>query len=250
MKSKKHAAFCALLMALAAAAAAMQPVSVSAAEAPDLTAYANEVVRLVNAERQSRGLAPVTASASLNAAAQIRAGETTAQFSHTRPDGRGSASVLDDLAIEWRTCGENIAYGYPDAAAVMDGWMHSDGHRANILNANFESIGVGVTEAGGMIYCTQIFTGGADPDASLPTMTSPDVTITIPEPSTPDSAAPAPEITPDTSPCIGDACAPAFCIGTDCPDTQTICIGGNTCIFPVSGCSSIGNLLCVLTGKC
>ena len=160
---KQTAAACALLVAIAAASLAVQPVNAAAATSEALSAYAGEVAVLVNEERAIYGLPPVQTVPLLNQAAQIRAEETTRQFSHTRPDGRAASAVLEDLEISWRTCGENIAYGYKDAEAVMDSWMHSEGHRANILNAGYEYLGIGVAESGGMIYCTQIFTGGIAP---------------------------------------------------------------------------------------
>ena len=234
----KTAAACALLMGIAAAAIAVQPVSAAAASQEALAAYASEVVTLVNEERAIYGLKPVREAPALDRAAQLRAEETVRQFSHTRPDGRGSATVLEDMAIEWRTCGENIAYGYKDAEAVMDGWMHSDGHRANILNTDFEYIGVGVTERGGVIYCTQVFTGGA----VLETADTPQYTTPV------EIEAPA-EIPLPVMPCIGDACDPE-CKDGDCTVPQTICIGGNCLTLPQSACPAQNALTSVLGGNC
>ncbi|GAA3062389.1 hypothetical protein GCM10020000_52100 [Streptomyces olivoverticillatus] len=58
---------------------------------------------------------------------------------------------------QWSTYGENIAYGQPDPTSVMDSWMHSDGHRKNILNCSFKEIGVGINNAPGGPRWTQVF---------------------------------------------------------------------------------------------
>lgn len=226
MKMRRMAAVQAAVTAFTAVLA-MQPLGASAADKAELADYANEVVVLVNEERAMYGLAPVKASTALQEAAQIRAEETVRSFSHTRPDGRASSTVLEDLAIDWRSCGENIAYGYQDAEAVMDGWMHSDGHRANILNQSFAYIGVGVAEKNGVIYCTQVFTGGTEPDGVY----QPPQNVTVPE---------TPEPSEDPSlPCIGEACAPAS--KPDAADKQEICFGGNCVTLPGGQNGSCGD---------
>lgn len=128
-------------------------------ELPGVSAYAQEVVRLVNIEREKAGLAPLAMDAALNAAAQVRAQEIDVSFSHTRPDGTSCFTVLKEFGIGYRACGENIAKGSPSPARVVEGWMNSAGHRANILNANFTTIGVGVhADAAGTLHWAQLFT--------------------------------------------------------------------------------------------
>ena len=128
-------------------------------ELPGVSAYAQEVVRLVNIERENAGLAPLAVDATLSAAAQVRAQEIDVSFSHTRPDGTSCFTVLKDFGISYRACGENIAKGSPSPARVVEGWMNSAGHRANILNANFTAIGVGVyADAAGTLHWAQLFT--------------------------------------------------------------------------------------------
>ena len=100
--------------------------------------YVQEVVSLINQERTAQGLNPLQNDSALNQSAEIRSQELITNFSHTRPDGRNCSTVLNDNGITWRTTGENIAYGYPDAESVMNGWMNSSGHRANILNDSFD----------------------------------------------------------------------------------------------------------------
>ncbi len=125
----------------------------------NLLAQAEQVVRLVNEERAKAGLGAVQMQADLTQAANIRAKEIKQQFSHTRPDGRSYSSVLSDQGISYRMSGENIAYGQKDAGVVMEGWMNSSGHRANILNGNFTKIGVGLYEdERGVKHWVQLFT--------------------------------------------------------------------------------------------
>jgi len=67
--------------------------------------------------------------------------------------------VLKEMGISYRACGENIAKGSPTPERVVQGWMNSAGHRANILNENFTTIGVGVHEdAAGVMHWAQMFT--------------------------------------------------------------------------------------------
>lgn len=135
----------------AAGEAIVQPVTVSA--------YAQEVVRLVNIERAKAGLAPLVLDEALCAAAQVRAEEIDISFSHTRPNGGSSFSVLKEMGIAYRACGENIAKGSPTPQRVVQGWMNSAGHRANILHERFTAIGVGVHEdAAGVMHWAQLFT--------------------------------------------------------------------------------------------
>ena len=125
----------------------------------ELSAFAREVGRLVNEERRKNGLGDLELRVDISAAAQIRAVETETSFSHTRPDGRSFSTVLDEKGISYRMSGENIAWGQKSPEEVMNGWMNSEGHRANILNKNYTSIGVGYYQnSKGVNYWTQIFT--------------------------------------------------------------------------------------------
>lgn len=121
-------------------------------------AYVTEVVRLVNAERAKAGLSALRLDGSVNAAAQVRAREIVSNFSHTRPNGASCFTALREAGANYRGAGENIAYGQPSAQAVVNAWMNSAGHRANILNANFTTIGVGHHVQNGTHYWTQLFT--------------------------------------------------------------------------------------------
>ena len=125
---------------------------------------AAEVVRLVNVERAKEGLAPLGTYDSLTKAAQIRAPEIVTLFSHDRPDGTSCFTAMDQTGAKKGayTWGENIAAGNATAAATVEQWMNSPGHRANILNAKFTHIGVGYQHSAGSTYghyWVQMFTG-------------------------------------------------------------------------------------------
>jgi uncharacterized protein YkwD len=95
-------------------------------------------------------------------AAELRADEQIASFSHTRPNGTSCFTVLDDFGIARTTAGENIAYateGYYSPQAVVDAWMNSSGHRANILKTNFTSVGIGYAKSDGLEFFVQLFIG-------------------------------------------------------------------------------------------
>lgn len=121
--------------------------------------YIAQVVTLVNEERAKNGLSALTYDSTLQSAAQVRAEEIVGSFSHTRPDGTYYSSVLKEFSISYRRSGENIAWGQKTPEEVVTAWMNSSGHRANILNANYNKIGVGCNiSASGTIYWSQLFT--------------------------------------------------------------------------------------------
>ncbi len=122
------------------------------------SAYAAEVVRLVNEERAKEGLAALKTDAAVQSAAQIRAKETVTLFSHTRPDGSSCFTALQSAGAKYSTAGENIAYGQKTPAEVVNAWMNSEGHRANIMNSSFTTIGVGCYKSGNTYYWSQFFT--------------------------------------------------------------------------------------------
>lgn len=122
------------------------------------TDFVSQVAELVNAERAKIGLSPVTLDATLSKAAQVRAKEIVNQFSHTRPNGSSFSTAITEQEFSFRGAGENIAYGQKTPQTVMNAWMNSDGHRANILNANYTTIGVGYYQQNGINYWTQLFT--------------------------------------------------------------------------------------------
>lgn len=132
--------------------------STATAPADPDASTAVQVLTLVNAERAKIGCVPLTADAELAELAEAFSKDMAARdfFDHVDPDGndpwdRAEAAGVTGLG------GENIARGQADAAAVMDAWMNSPGHRANILNCNFRTLGVGVFEGDGGPWWTQDF---------------------------------------------------------------------------------------------
>lgn len=121
--------------------------------------YVLRIVELVNEERAKAGLNPVTLDMAAATAAQVRAQEIVSSFSHTRPNGSSFATALKEQGVSYRTAGENIAWGQRSPEAVMEGWMNSSGHRANILKESFTHIGVGYYQENGVNYWTQLFWG-------------------------------------------------------------------------------------------
>jgi len=124
-----------------------------------LSAYAQEVVRLVNVERAKYGLSALTVNTKASQAAQVRAAEQARSFSHTRPNGTSCFTALREAGVSYRSAGENIAYGQRTPQAVVSAWMNSSSHRANILGRQFTQIGVGYTTIGGTAYWAQFFIG-------------------------------------------------------------------------------------------
>ena len=122
-------------------------------------AFIRQVVNLVNAERAKEGLAPLTIDTRVQAAAMVRAKECEQLFSHTRPNGTSFSTALKEQNVSYRSAGENIAWGQRSPEEVMEAWMNSSGHRANIMNPNFTSIGVGYYQnANSTNYWCQLFT--------------------------------------------------------------------------------------------
>ncbi|MFE0651992.1 CAP domain-containing protein [Streptomyces sp. NPDC059534] len=119
---------------------------------------ADKVIALVNAERAKAGCGALTANATLNKAAQGHSDDMAARdfFDHTNPDGAGPGERVTAAGYPWSTYGENIAMGQSTPEQVMESWMNSPGHRANILNCDFKEIGIGIHTSGGP-YWTQVF---------------------------------------------------------------------------------------------
>jgi uncharacterized protein YkwD len=130
-----------------------------AAAAPSSAASSaqDEVVDLVNSERAKVGCSPVKVNAKLTKAAQDHSEDMAehSNMSHTGSDGSQPGDRIERAGYSWSTYGENVAYGYDSAKSVMEGWMNSSGHKANILNCDFKEIGVGLATDGN--YWTQDF---------------------------------------------------------------------------------------------
>ncbi|MEE9398310.1 MAG: CAP domain-containing protein [Methylococcales bacterium] len=160
-------------------------------ESSDLVPFEQEVLNLVNEERTIRNLGTLTEDSKLTSAARSHSQDMAQQgyFSHTGLDGRSPFQRITATGYQYNSAGENIAFGYQSPQAVMNGWINSSGHKANILGSNFCDIGIGYAANGH--YWTQSFgrkQGLSQCPASTPN--APDTPVTPnppndPEPNTP-----------------------------------------------------------------
>ena len=116
--------------------------------APDrsISRFEDAVVAAMNRERIANGLTPLRINSRLELAADDRISDMFSKhyFNHVSPDGLQPWTWVDKRGYRYREVGENLAVGYPTADSVVDGWMHSPGHRANILGRTFEEVGVAI----------------------------------------------------------------------------------------------------------
>ena len=127
---------------------------------PEVTSTEKEVARLVNVERAKNGLPALTYNWELARVARYKSQDMINKnyFNHTSPTYGSPFNMMKAFGIRFTAAGENIAYGQRTAQEVMNGWMNSPGHRANILSRNFTQIGVGYAKnPSGTIYWTQMF---------------------------------------------------------------------------------------------
>ncbi|WLR48745.1 CAP domain-containing protein [Halobacillus litoralis] len=116
----------------------------------ELKEFEQEVVALVNKEREERGLEPLQTHNRLSALANVKSQDMADKryFSHTSPTYGSPFDMMDEFDFRYQAAGENIAAGQRTPEEVVEGWMNSDGHRANILHEDFTHIGVGYMEGG------------------------------------------------------------------------------------------------------
>ena len=122
-------------------------------------AYDAEVIRLVNEIRVQYGLQPLKTNWELSRVARYKSQDMVDKhyFSHTSPTYGSPFQMMKAFGLSYRTAGENIAYGQRTPQEVVNAWMNSSGHRANILNSSYTQIGVGYVANGN--YWTQMFIG-------------------------------------------------------------------------------------------
>ncbi len=121
--------------------------------------YEQEVIRLVNIERAKYGLPALTEDWELSRVARYKSQDMKDKryFSHTSPTYGSPFDMMKSFGLSYRTAGENIAMGQRTPQQVVNAWMNSSGHRANILNSSYKKIGVGYVASGN--YWTQMFIG-------------------------------------------------------------------------------------------
>ncbi|MGY1763135.1 CAP domain-containing protein [Geodermatophilus sp. SYSU D00779] len=135
-----------------------EPAPVARAAVPaDPTAEA-AVLALVNEARVDAGCGALTADPALAAVARAHSADMRDRdyFSHTSPEGLSPFDRAEQAGVDYSRA-ENIAFGQADAAAVMEAWLESPGHRANILDCELTKLGVGVAEGPGGPWWTQLF---------------------------------------------------------------------------------------------
>jgi uncharacterized YkwD family protein len=137
--------------------AATQPAATQATST--LSAYEQKVVDLTNQERAKNGLPALKVDLTLSKMAHEKSRDMSANgyFSHTSPTYGSPFDMMKKYGITYRYAGENIAMGQRTPEEVVKAWMNSEGHRKNILSANFNYIGVGYVSQGN--YWTQEFIG-------------------------------------------------------------------------------------------
>ena len=121
-----------------------------------------EVLNLVNKERKANGLKTLTLNKELSNVANIKSRDMIEKgyFDHTSPTYGSPFDMMKKFNISYNTAGENIAMGQKTPSEVMNSWMNSSGHRANILNSTYTELGVGIQkDSNGTIYWTQMFIG-------------------------------------------------------------------------------------------
>ena len=121
-----------------------------------------QVASLTNSERKAAGLGSLTLDSQLSKLARMKAEDMAKKgyFSHTSPTYGSAFDMMKKYGVSYRTAGENIAKGQKTPEAVMNGWMNSSGHRANILSSAYTHIGVGYAkDSKGNTYWVQIFKG-------------------------------------------------------------------------------------------
>ncbi|MGM9557882.1 MAG: CAP domain-containing protein, partial [Oscillospiraceae bacterium] len=122
-------------------------------------AYERQVVELVNVQRARNGLQPLSLDAELCRFARVKSQDMhdNRYFDHTSPTYGSPFDMMRQFGITYASAGENIAMGYSTPEAVVNAWMNSSGHRANILSTKYTTLGVGFVSDGG--YWTQWFIG-------------------------------------------------------------------------------------------
>lgn len=169
---------------------------------------AETLITLTNQQRVSAGLSPLTENTELDASAQAKAQDMLAHnyWAHYGPDGASPWQFMSQAGYQYRHAGENLAMDFVTEDAVMTGWMNSPEHRANILNTDYQDIGIAVIDGQLLGEQTELIvahygasTGQTAPAPAPVAATSqspaPNNTSTVPDPTT----APAPSAVTTTA---------------------------------------------------
>ncbi len=123
------------------------------------TSAEQKILELMNAKRTEAGLKPLTLDNTLIKVARYKSNDMIQNnfFDHTNPDGTKWTNWLQALGYNYTTTGENIAYNTYDAVELFNQWWNSPGHRANMMNASYTKVGIGVIYGNGKYMGTQEF---------------------------------------------------------------------------------------------
>ncbi|MBX4204890.1 MAG: CAP domain-containing protein [Candidatus Doudnabacteria bacterium] len=117
------------------------------------------IMGIVNADRQSQGLPELSLNPTLNRAALAKAEDMISNhyFAHTSPEGVAPWYWIKTLGYNYSFAGENLAIGYQNTSELVDSWMDSPAHRANILSPNYEDMGLAVIKSQNSTLVVQMF---------------------------------------------------------------------------------------------
>jgi hypothetical protein len=187
----------------------------------------DNIIVLTNDSRQSFNLKALAESSILDKAAQAKADDMLAKgyFAHTTPDGKTPWDFITGAGYNYMMAGENLAVNFTEAENVETAWMNSPGHRANILNKNFEDIGIGISQGiyqgHTAIFVVQEFGVPAEQQLHLtdaPTLLQ---TATVPPPVLAQTSAPVKPIASDVKGAQNSAAAVAPVVPLSVTDAQT-----------------------------
>lgn len=125
-----------------------------------IKAFEYEVIRLTNVQRSKQGLQLLKSNWQLSRVARYKSQDmiNKGYFAHTSPTYGSPFTMMESFGIRFSSAGENIAKGQRTAQDVVNAWMNSSGHRANILSPSYSEIGVGLAkDRNGVAYWTQMF---------------------------------------------------------------------------------------------
>ena len=118
----------------------------------------NEIYNRINQERTANGLGILGYDTALQATADLRAKESASVFGHTRPDGSAAVTAV---TVDYNVAGENliqVTKEYATVGIIVETWLASESHKANIMLADFSQTALGIYESNGKIFISQIFT--------------------------------------------------------------------------------------------
>lgn len=149
------------------------------------------IIVLTNQSRQDFGLNSLSENSVLDKAAQAKADDMLAKgyFAHVTPDGKTPWDFISSAGYNYLMAGENLAVNFAEAESVETAWMNSPGHKANILNKNFEQIGIGISQGEfqghSAIFVVQMFGVPADQKIAITNQPTKVLTESVPVPTSP-----------------------------------------------------------------